>query len=179
MVLPVTEDGWPVESGNRSIQLPPLLWRYGALGARPRRSLELDRFHGSGELSLRWHSWNTDLLSDQTRDRASPEIAATHGLEVILEWGHPAGLEMGKSPEAVQDLRSWIARAGGGPFPYFALLLAIRLSAAKNQWKFKQTDWFPCCRNYAGKQWTSGSPSPSRIMRILPRRTEETDRNDR
>jgi len=58
----------------------------------------------------------TCYLTKQETERL-PEIAATHGLEVILEWGHPAGLEMGKSPEAVQDLRSWIARAGRWSFP--------------------------------------------------------------
>jgi len=34
-----------------------------------------------------------------------PEMAAAHNLDVIIEWGHPAGLAMGKSAAAVQDLR--------------------------------------------------------------------------
>jgi 3-oxoisoapionate decarboxylase len=51
-----------------------------------------------------------------------PEIAATHGLEVILEWGHPDGLRMGTSQAAVRDLRSWIAKAAVWSFPILRIV---------------------------------------------------------
>lgn len=51
-----------------------------------------------------------------------PEIAAVHGLEVILEWGHPDGLRMGRSQDAVRNLRGWIAKAGLWSFPLIRIV---------------------------------------------------------
>jgi sugar phosphate isomerase/epimerase len=58
----------------------------------------------------------TCFLSEEDAELL-PEIATKQGLEVILEWGHPDGLKMGRSPESVQDLRSWMLRAGRWSLP--------------------------------------------------------------
>jgi sugar phosphate isomerase/epimerase len=52
-----------------------------------------------------------------------PEMAAAHNLDVIIEWGHPAGLAIGKSAAAVQDLRLWIARASQWSFPLLRIVV--------------------------------------------------------
>ncbi len=39
------------------------------------------------------------------------DMLAQHSLSFVLEWGHPDGLKMGTSYEAVDDLRRWMAIA--------------------------------------------------------------------
>ena len=60
------------------------------------------------------------LREDETE--SLPEIAAEYSLEVILEWGHPDGLKMGRSLDSVQDLRNWILRAGRWSFPLLRIV---------------------------------------------------------
>ena len=70
---------------------------------------------------VRFVGVQTCFLSVEEKDLL-PEIARAHGLGVILEWGHPDGLRMGKSPEALCDLRSWIAKAGRWAFPLLRIV---------------------------------------------------------
>jgi len=58
----------------------------------------------------------------QAEAECLPEIAAAHGLEVILEWGHPVGLYMGLSPQAVYDLRGWMGRAHRWCYPLLRIV---------------------------------------------------------
>jgi sugar phosphate isomerase/epimerase len=51
-----------------------------------------------------------------------PEITASYGLNIILEWGHPDGLQMGRSSTAVEDLRRWISRAAKWSHPLLRLV---------------------------------------------------------
>jgi sugar phosphate isomerase/epimerase len=51
-----------------------------------------------------------------------PEITAKWGQQIMLEWGHPDGLRMGKSPASIQDLLSWIARAGRWSIPLLRIV---------------------------------------------------------
>jgi sugar phosphate isomerase/epimerase len=85
-----------------------------------------DLTHGEADPGVRWgladflekaRSYGVDTVSLQTcylspREIAHfPEITAPYGLNIILEWGHPDGLQMGLSQAAVEDLRVWIERA--------------------------------------------------------------------
>jgi sugar phosphate isomerase/epimerase len=63
----------------------------------------------------------TSYLTPKETERL-PELAAFHGLEMILEWGHPVGLDMGRSSQAVQDLRSWMELAHRWSIPLLRIV---------------------------------------------------------
>lgn len=50
--------------------------------------------------------------NDHATVHAIREAAAQRGLEIVLAWGHPMGLQGGSSDEAQRDLERWI-EAGG------------------------------------------------------------------
>lgn len=65
-----------------------------------------DFMRRAGELGLEGVSLETCYLPmDDARlaERLAGE-AAEHGLDLVLAWGHPGGLQMGRSPEAFGDM---------------------------------------------------------------------------
>jgi 3-oxoisoapionate decarboxylase len=52
-----------------------------------------------------------DAVSLETCFLERPLVLANHGLELVLAWGHPHGLEFGASDAALDDLLGWLEAA--------------------------------------------------------------------
>jgi sugar phosphate isomerase/epimerase len=73
-------------------------------------------------------SLQIDALSLQSCYFAPDELpnvkneCAAFNLEWIIEWGHPDGLKMGTSPEAVADLKRWLRVASAFGLPLMRIV---------------------------------------------------------
>jgi sugar phosphate isomerase/epimerase len=76
--------------------------------------------HGSHDVLAHCRALGVDAASLETCFLDAPATLDAEALrvsagplEIVLAWGHPAGLGFGEIPGAVDDLLAWIARASG------------------------------------------------------------------